>query len=131
VRIAATGGTPRLTSANEVVVYDRDTHDRPGLVSAEGDRCAFVAVDDALADELRLESARRRARPRVRRAPLAPSPARPARSGQGRLRCSARRPGRPARRSRLTSPNPTTSAPKASPSTVLVQSKISRPVRPE
>jgi len=39
-------GPAEVRTVNEVVVYDRDTTYRRELVSAEGDRCPFVAVGD-------------------------------------------------------------------------------------
>ncbi len=56
VRIGAGTARDEVCTVNEVVVYDRDTTYRRGLVSAEGDRCTFVAVGDELADELGLET---------------------------------------------------------------------------
>ncbi|GIF01682.1 helix-turn-helix transcriptional regulator [Paractinoplanes rishiriensis] len=56
VRIGAGTAPDEVRTVNEVVVYDRDTTYRRGLVSAEGDRCTFVAVGDELADALGLET---------------------------------------------------------------------------
>jgi AraC-like DNA-binding protein len=68
VRIGPTGGRPELRTSNEVVVYDRDTHYRRRAVTADGDRCAFLALEPALADEVGLTP-----RPsRVRHAPVEP-----------------------------------------------------------
>jgi AraC family transcriptional regulator len=69
VRIGAGTAPGEVRTVNEVVVYDRDTTYRRGLVSAEGDRCMFVAVGDQLADELGLETG-----DGVRHAPCAPEP---------------------------------------------------------
>jgi AraC family transcriptional regulator len=70
VRIGAGTAPGEVRTVNEVVVYDRDTTTyRRGLVSAEGDRCMFVAVGDQLADELGLETG-----DGVRHAPCAPEP---------------------------------------------------------
>jgi len=55
VRIGAERGEADVCTANEVVVYDRDTYYRRELVSAEGDRCTFLAVGEELAGELRLD----------------------------------------------------------------------------
>lgn len=54
VRIGAEGGDPDVCTANEVLVYGRDTYYRRGLVNADGDRCTYLAVDDDLANALRL-----------------------------------------------------------------------------
>jgi AraC-like DNA-binding protein len=54
VRIIADGAEPHVCTANDVLVYAADTSYRRELVSAEGDRCLFVAVSPALADELAL-----------------------------------------------------------------------------
>jgi AraC family transcriptional regulator len=62
VRIGPAGGSAEVRTANEVVVYDPDTHYRRGAVTADGDRCAFVTLDPALADELGLSPARSRIR---------------------------------------------------------------------
>jgi AraC-like DNA-binding protein len=70
VRIGAVGEEPGVCTANEVIVYDRDTHYRRSVVSREGDRCTFVAVGDELAAELGLDAA---GRPRIRRGPC-PAP---------------------------------------------------------
>jgi AraC-like DNA-binding protein len=67
VRIGAGSAPDEVRTGNEVVAYDRDTTYRRGLVSAEGDRCTFVAVGDELADELGLDSGAG-----VRQAPCAP-----------------------------------------------------------
>jgi AraC family transcriptional regulator len=69
VRIGAGTAPDEVRTVNEVVVYDRDTMYRRGLVSAEGDRCTFVAVGDELADELGLNSGTG-----VRHAPCATQP---------------------------------------------------------
>lgn len=68
VRIGPSGRRAELRTVNEVVVYDGDTHYRRVAVSTEGDRCAFIAVEPALADELALGAGR----PRVRHAPADP-----------------------------------------------------------
>jgi AraC family transcriptional regulator len=68
VRIGPSGGHAELRTVNEVVVYDADTHYRRVAVSGEGDRCAFIAVEPALADELALSAGG----PRVRHAPADP-----------------------------------------------------------
>jgi AraC-like DNA-binding protein len=66
VRIGAVGEEPGVCTANEVIVYDRDTHYRRAVVSGEGDRCTFVAVGDELAAELCLDTP---GRPGIRRGP--------------------------------------------------------------
>jgi len=43
-----------LATANEVLYYPPDTHYRRRLAAPSGDRCLFVAFDDALAGELGL-----------------------------------------------------------------------------
>ena len=54
VRIIADGAEPHVCTANDVLVYAADTHYRRELVSAEGDRCLYVAVSSPLAEELGL-----------------------------------------------------------------------------
>jgi AraC family transcriptional regulator len=54
VRIIAAGAEPHVCTANDVLVYAADTHYRRELVSADGDRCVYVAVSLPLADELGL-----------------------------------------------------------------------------
>ena len=71
VRIVADGTEPHVCTANDVLVYAADTHYRRELVSAEGDRCLFVTVSLALADELGLPS-----RPRSNPLRYGPCPAR-------------------------------------------------------
>jgi AraC family transcriptional regulator len=68
VRIGPPDGRAELRTVNEVVVYEGDTHYRRVAVSTDGDRCAFIAVEPALADELDLASGR----PGVRHAPADP-----------------------------------------------------------
>ena len=70
VRIGAVGEEPGVCTANEVIVYDRDTHYRRAVISGDGDRCTFVAVGDELAEELGLGA---RGGPRIRRGPC-PAP---------------------------------------------------------
>jgi len=59
-----------VCTANEIIVYDRDTHYRREVISREGDRCTFVAVGDELAAELGLDAP---GPPRIRRGPC-PAP---------------------------------------------------------
>jgi AraC-like DNA-binding protein len=54
VRIGVEHGEADVCTANEAIVYNRDTYYRRALVSPEGDRCTFLAVGGELADELRL-----------------------------------------------------------------------------
>jgi AraC-like DNA-binding protein len=68
VRLLPAAGEAYLSSVNEVILYDRDVHYRRQLVSAEGDRCTFVVVGDALAGELGLDRGQRR--PRLRHGPI-------------------------------------------------------------
>jgi AraC-like DNA-binding protein len=68
VRIGPSDSRAELRTVNEVVVYEGDTHYRRVAVSTDGDRCAFIAVEPALADELDLASGR----PGVRHAPADP-----------------------------------------------------------
>lgn len=56
VRIIADGSDPHVCTANDVLVYAADTHYRRELVSAEGDRCLFVAVSLPLAEEVGLSA---------------------------------------------------------------------------
>src|SRR5688572_14971280 len=51
VRLLPDRGEPYVSTVNNLVVYDRDVHYRRQLVSAEGDRCTFLAVEEPLADE--------------------------------------------------------------------------------
>lgn len=69
VRIGPTGGRAEVRTANEVVVYDGDTHYRRDPVTDDGDRCAFIALEPALAAEAGITP--RRAR--VRHAPIDPA----------------------------------------------------------
>jgi AraC family transcriptional regulator len=70
VRLLPAADEAYLSSVNEVILYDRDMHYRRQLVSAEGDRCTFVVIGDALAAELGLDRGRRSRRPRLRHGPL-------------------------------------------------------------
>lgn len=70
VRIGAVGEEPGVCTANEVIVYDRDTHYRRATVGGEGDRCTYLAIGDELAAELGLDAP---GRPRIRRSPC-PAP---------------------------------------------------------
>jgi AraC family transcriptional regulator len=69
VRIGPSAGRLELRTANEIVVYDGGAHYRRGLASPDGDRCAFIAVEPALADEVGLATSRRAP---VRHAPADP-----------------------------------------------------------
>jgi AraC-like DNA-binding protein len=64
VRLLPERGEPYVSTVNNLVVYDRDVHYRRQLVSAEGDRCTFLAVDEPLAVELGLRPGP--GRPRLR-----------------------------------------------------------------
>jgi AraC-like DNA-binding protein len=72
VTIVPAGADPHLSTANEVLVYDPDVYYRRRLASRDGDRCRFLALDDALAAELALTGGPRRRRPRLRHCPLPP-----------------------------------------------------------
>jgi AraC-like DNA-binding protein len=69
VRLLPAAQDAYVSTVNEVILYDRDVHYRRQMVSAEGDRCTFVMVGDALADELDLDRGRR-SRPRMRHGPI-------------------------------------------------------------
>lgn len=66
VRLTPDGGESYVSTMNHVLVYDRDVEFRRDLISAEGDRCTFAIVSDALAAELGIDQPRRRGRPRLR-----------------------------------------------------------------
>jgi AraC family transcriptional regulator len=72
VRILPAADGAYVSTVNEIILYDRDVHYRRELVSAEGDECTFVAVGDALADELCLDRADRRRGPRLHHGPIGP-----------------------------------------------------------
>jgi AraC-like DNA-binding protein len=72
VRIIADGAEPHVCTANDVLVYAADTHYRRELISADGDRCLYVAVSFPLAEELGLPL-----RPRPTPLRHGPCPARP------------------------------------------------------
>jgi len=67
VRLIPDGDESYVSTVNHALVYDRDVHFRRRLVSAEGDRCTFAIISDALAAEMGLEPPPRGVgRPRLR-----------------------------------------------------------------
>jgi AraC-like DNA-binding protein len=66
VRLLPDTGEPYVSTVNHVLVYDRDVHYRRQLLSADGDRCTFIALDEPLAGHLGVGGAKR---PRLRHGP--------------------------------------------------------------